>query len=340
LGLPPLRWIGERSYGIYLWHLPVMAFMPQAVLAAQPALRAGVQLGLIILLSALSWAVLENPIRTYGFLGALGQGRYEVFIASVDSGRAAQPPRVRTRLPVLLPGSLALLLIATLSLTATTALGPTGTPEAEEPSAEISLEAPQASTDVESEADPSGESGSSAPQSGQAASLVNLGTDAAASQTSCNQVMYVADPNAQQAVAAELDRGYQGCWLVTIGTRTEAADQPIGRPVSWNERIDLIMNEIGNQPVLWLTAKTQQAQAPYANDEIRNRNAALIEGCTRYPNMHVYDWAGQVENKWFLSDGIHLTTGGYRERDKRIAQALAIAFPKQGNSPGECLIKP
>ncbi len=46
-----------------------LALMPQAVLATSPLVRAGVQLALIILLSALSWAVLENPIRRHGLLG-------------------------------------------------------------------------------------------------------------------------------------------------------------------------------------------------------------------------------------------------------------------------------
>jgi len=47
-----------------------------------------------------------------------------------------------------------------------------------------------------------------------------------------------------------------------------------------------------------------------------------------------------VEDSWFISDGIHFTTRGYRERGKRIAEALASAFPEQGSSPRECLIRP
>ena len=34
-------------------------------------------------------------------------------------------------------------------------------------------------------------------------------------------------PNAQDAVKAELDRGYQGCWVMAMGTN-EAANQAVG----------------------------------------------------------------------------------------------------------------
>jgi peptidoglycan/LPS O-acetylase OafA/YrhL len=121
LGARPLRWIGERSYGIYLWHLPVVAFLPATVLASHPLVRAGVQLALVILLSALSWALLENPIRRQGLVSALGQRRYEVVAGSVESG-GDMTPRLRTRVPAVVSGAVVLLLIATASLTATAAL--------------------------------------------------------------------------------------------------------------------------------------------------------------------------------------------------------------------------
>ncbi len=59
----PLRWIGERSYGIYLWHWPIfMLTRPQDLgLGAAPVLA--LRLVLTVALAALSYALVETPIR-------------------------------------------------------------------------------------------------------------------------------------------------------------------------------------------------------------------------------------------------------------------------------------
>jgi lysophospholipase L1-like esterase len=63
-------------------------------------------------------------------------------------------------------------------------------------------------------------------------------------------------------------------------------------------------------------------------------NRALIRACARYPNMRVYDWASAVKNSWFIPDGIHFTSRGYAARARRIARALAEAFPAGGAAAG------
>nr|WP_298987790.1 acyltransferase family protein [uncultured Micrococcus sp.] len=71
LGVAPLRWIGARSYGIYLWHMPVVAFLPDRALYGQPVLRGALILGLTLLIAALSWRFVEDPIRHHGLRAVL-----------------------------------------------------------------------------------------------------------------------------------------------------------------------------------------------------------------------------------------------------------------------------
>ncbi len=67
LGWRPLRWIGARSYGIYLWHFPVIVMTTPA--NTKPSLPlAGLQIAASILLAALSWQLIEEPIR-HGAIG-------------------------------------------------------------------------------------------------------------------------------------------------------------------------------------------------------------------------------------------------------------------------------
>ncbi len=62
LGVEPLRWIGERSYGIYLWHYPVIV-LTTPLNAAPNLVRAVLQVAASIVLAALSWKFVEQPVR-------------------------------------------------------------------------------------------------------------------------------------------------------------------------------------------------------------------------------------------------------------------------------------
>ncbi|MGD6961170.1 acyltransferase family protein [Fictibacillus phosphorivorans] len=64
LSFKPLRWVGVRSYGIYLWHFPVIVLTsPQWGADAPSLVRTTLQVVLILVLANLSWKYIENPIR-------------------------------------------------------------------------------------------------------------------------------------------------------------------------------------------------------------------------------------------------------------------------------------
>ncbi len=67
LGWEPLRWVGERSYGIYLWHYPVIV-LTTPLNAAPSVMRASLQIAATLVLAALSWRFIEQPVR-HGALG-------------------------------------------------------------------------------------------------------------------------------------------------------------------------------------------------------------------------------------------------------------------------------
>ncbi|GGD75803.1 acyltransferase family protein [Microbacterium murale] len=72
LDVAPLRWIGERSYGIYLWHWPVLVLALVGTQGTGPEAGVPAAIGAVALVvsvgaAALSYRFVEQPLRRYGF---------------------------------------------------------------------------------------------------------------------------------------------------------------------------------------------------------------------------------------------------------------------------------
>ena len=68
----PLRWLGVRSYAIYLWHWPVLVFTrPRFDVTLDGWQLHLVRIGATLVLSDLSYRFIENPIRTRQFTANL-----------------------------------------------------------------------------------------------------------------------------------------------------------------------------------------------------------------------------------------------------------------------------
>ncbi|MDF2725726.1 MAG: acetyltransferase, partial [Paenibacillus sp.] len=88
LSWKPLRWLGVRSYGIYLWHFPVIALSESSSHGIGPDIpRMLLQVSICIGLAALSWRFIEEPIRRGAAVAqqslserkGLGKGQTSVF---------------------------------------------------------------------------------------------------------------------------------------------------------------------------------------------------------------------------------------------------------------------
>ncbi len=99
----PLTWLGERSYGIYLWHWPILMIAVTLVPFAPGSVTGWIVLsGALVTtlgLSAASYRFIETPVRRHGFTAALHAVR-----------DWAMTPWERSRVPRLVAAGLAVLL--------------------------------------------------------------------------------------------------------------------------------------------------------------------------------------------------------------------------------------
>src|SRR4051812_26441645 len=119
--------------------------------------------------------------------------------------------------------------------------------------------------------------------------------------------------NAEDVAAQVKATGYDGCWVLALGT-TDAADIAAGSNHLEDERIDKMMAVIGDHPVLWVNVKTLETSGDWANPHMQVFDQHLEAAKARYPNLQVYDWSSVVQDPWFTTDQIHYTSAGYAKR--------------------------
>ena len=77
--LRPLKYIGTRSYGLYLWHWPIFivatALYPAAVYSLQYWVRSALCVLVTLLICELSYRFLETPVRKRGFRKAFSRAQ-------------------------------------------------------------------------------------------------------------------------------------------------------------------------------------------------------------------------------------------------------------------------
>jgi peptidoglycan/LPS O-acetylase OafA/YrhL len=352
LGWKLLRWIGVRSYGIYLWHFPVIVLTtPGGIAHGDEPLRELLQLAAIVAVAALSWRYVEEPVR-HGALGRLwkraraGEWRPQslsregwalaglcfLVLAAAGAGMAgvnsvsAEGKAVRVEEAV----------------AAGTAKPPPLTPAQANSSTRSSCKAVVHIGDSTSEGLTSPEY---LPIESQRieARYADVGAVEAHMEISGARSIeerFEGEPNAQEVAEAWKIEGFKGCWVLALGTN-EAANVFVGSAVGEMERIEIMMNTLGGEPVMWVNVRSLVEEGdPYAAKNMEKWDEELLVACRRYPNMRVYDWASDVKDAWFIDDGIHFTSPGYAARSELIAQALAHAFPASGESEGgtNCLV--
>ena len=352
LGWKPLRWIGVRSYGIYLWHFPVIVLTtPGGVANGAEPLRELLQFAAIVGISALSWKFIEEPVR-HGAIGRLWK-----------RARAGEwQPANLTREGWALVGVSTVLLLAFCAgmagvnsvsaegrdvrvqeaVAAGTAKPPPLTPAQANSSERSSCKAVVHIGDSTSEGLTSAEY---LPLESQRieAQYGDVGVTEEHMEISGARSIeerFEGEPNAQEVAEAWKIEGFKGCWVLALGTN-EAANVFVGSAVGEMERIEIMMNTIGDEPVMWVNVRSLVEEGdPYAAKNMEKWDEELLVACRRYPNMRVYDWASDVKDAWFIEDGIHFTSPGYAARSELIAHALAHAFPAKGESEGgaNCLV--
>jgi peptidoglycan/LPS O-acetylase OafA/YrhL len=322
LGSAPLRWVGVRSYGIYLWHWPVfMVTRPDLDVPIDGLPLLALRLSATVVLADLSYRYIETPIRR----GALGRAWRTL--------REAQGP-LRRRLRLQWAGVLVPIL-------ASCALLGVAVAQAEPPekpsylasmksvhTVEQSHHASSTAGIVSSRKDgPSLEQEGQEQVKAQTAAKKTWNSGRTGSSAFTGSVSAIGDSVMLGAVEG-LQKDIHGLTVVDaeVGLQVYAATDTLRYRRSLGQLGDVVIVHLGNNGTFTKGQFDEIMRTLSGVDRVvfvnvavpraweEPNNEVIAEGVERYPNAVLVDWhsASADRPEIFYKDGYHLRPGGQR----------------------------
>ncbi|MEJ8303430.1 acyltransferase family protein [Saccharibacillus sacchari] len=329
-GIAPLRWIGRHSYGLYLWHYPVIVLTtPSVDTGGLNLLRVALQLLAVFVLAAVSLKYIEDPIRRHGF---------RAFVSGLwKRGRRRSGRVVLSRTVTLMSAALIVLALVRLTHTpesATTA--DVAQPASQKQAAAISKETVKTAKQGNKPALPSrlGASVNSTPPASTPSKKAQseqpaANTDTVAYTVIGDSVILDAKPYLEESIAKVFVDGKVGrqMWEAPdLLSQLESQQKLGGRVVielgtngSFNtKKLNEVLDNLQSKERIYLVT----VRVPRSWERTVNRS--LTEASERYNNVSLIDWfsVSAGHNDYFSEDGVHLTPTGAEAFAALVKQAI------------------
>lgn len=328
----PLRWVGHRSYGIYLWHWPLLV-LAQAAMAPWSRTNVGSWIigGAVLVatlgIAELSYRYIEQPVRRHGLITSL---RLLVRPVRESLRQRVTALGVAALLLVTVPATIAAVISAPQQSTAAASIDRGSESLAKEPgagAASTGSAAPAATEPLFSSPPQSPlESVIFPGRSPQGALAPSPGGDSITAVG--DSVMLASSPELQEAlpgieIDAEVSRSMTAGIGVLDGIQGDHGLRPVlvvglgtNGPVERAE-LDELMLRAADRPVVLVNAFADREWIPGVND-VLTRFAAERRGVV------VADWerAAAAHPELLAGDGIHPEPAGGEEYARAVSAAL------------------
>ena len=344
LGRSVLRWIGVRSYGIYLWHWPVIALATAAFPQQRPAdwiwlPEAAISVGL----AAASWRWVEEPIIRNGFRTTV-RARGRMVLGSL-AGAHRSPARVVPALAVVA----ALVVAGAAGYGVLHAHSATGLAEQISEGVKVSQQAPASraprtptAAAMPTASAPGSSPGASVPPAGPAASpsaTPSAVTAAAPTRVTGSGVFAVGD-SVLLASAVQLTAALPGISINAQVSRQVSVGLSIVQRLAAAGRLrPVVVFALGTNGTFTAQQMRQLVRAVGPHRELvlintyearsweAGVNRVIAAAARRYPNVVMANWFATIEHRTSLlwPDEVHPQPSGARLYARMVASAVRAA---------------